>query len=115
MPETLSFQLFSDEDFERFSGEFKCLYDDQELKEAEQRFRLARLSSIRRGRRDSHRNTDSFTSTAGDENDQLLREILREQAEAAKTGNNNSGTGTMTNGSSSSASSSSGTSPYIAS
>lgn len=64
---------FSDEDFERFAGEFERLYGDNELREAEMRFRMARLTSIRR-RRDSHFN-DSFTSTIGDENDQILSEI----------------------------------------
>lgn len=41
----------NNEDYERFSKEFSLLYGDKEVTEAEHRFRMARLSSIRRGRR----------------------------------------------------------------
>uniref|UniRef100_A0A1I8B924 Mic1 domain-containing protein n=1 Tax=Meloidogyne hapla TaxID=6305 RepID=A0A1I8B924_MELHA len=58
----------NDEDFERFSRDFHSLYSNEELKEAEKSFRLARLSSIRgRHRRDSQREESFCSANSGDD------------------------------------------------
>jgi hypothetical protein len=74
-------RTFSDEDFERLSKEFELLYGEQELSEAEQRFRLARLSSIRR----RSQRFDSFTSSMADDEDQLLRDIQADAGSSTST------------------------------
>ena len=71
----------ANEDFERLSKEFELLYGEQELSEAEQRFRLARLSSIRR----RSQRFDSFTSSMADDEDQLLRDIQADAGSSTST------------------------------
>uniref|UniRef100_A0A914I2M8 Mic1 domain-containing protein n=1 Tax=Globodera rostochiensis TaxID=31243 RepID=A0A914I2M8_GLORO len=70
-------EVMSSDDFERYAQEFKLLYDREEVEEAVQRFRKARLSSIRR-RSDTTARNDSFTFVPGDEEDDVL---MKEGAE----------------------------------
>ncbi|KAL3124208.1 hypothetical protein niasHT_004797 [Heterodera trifolii] len=62
-------EVMSSDDFERYDKEFKLLYDKSEVEEAAQRFREARLSSIRRRSDTYAARNDSFTSVSVDAED----------------------------------------------